>query len=82
MCYGSIILSDNLEFGGESPLTVRARCSTFRFCPDPLGIVTAEQLNKLEFDELFDALPIVSFRGSEATVGISWYDVCSYTAVW
>ena len=38
-----------LEFGGESPLTMRARCSAFRYCPDPLGIVTAEELDKLEF---------------------------------
>ena len=38
-----------LEFGGESPLTMRAWCSAFRYCPDPLGIVTTEQLNKLEF---------------------------------
>ena len=40
---------DILEFGGESPLPIRARCSAFRYCPDPLGIVTAKQLNKLEF---------------------------------
>ena len=26
-----------------------ARCGAFRSCPDPLGIVTAKQLNKLEF---------------------------------
>ena len=41
---------DKLEFGGESPLTMRARCCAFRYCPDPLGIVTAEQFDKLEFD--------------------------------
>ena len=40
-----------LEFGGGSPLTMRARCRAFRYCPDPLGIVTAEQLDKLELDE-------------------------------
>ena len=40
---------DKLEFGGESPLTMRARCSVFRYCPSPLGIVTAKQLDKLEF---------------------------------
>ena len=40
-----------LEFGGESPRTMRAWCSAFRYCPDPLGIVTAEQLDKLEFNE-------------------------------
>ena len=38
-----------LEFGGESPLTIRAWCSALRYCPDPLGIVTAKQLYKLEF---------------------------------
>ena len=40
---------DKLEFGGESPRTSCARCSAFRDCPDPLGIITAEQLEKLEF---------------------------------
>ena len=42
-------MSDKLEFGGQCPLTIRARCSAFRYCPDPLGIVTTEQLDKLEF---------------------------------
>jgi hypothetical protein len=42
-------LLDKLEFGGELPLTMRARCSGFRYCPNPLGIVTAEELDKLEF---------------------------------
>ena len=28
---------------------MRARCSAFRYCPSPLGIVTAKQLDKLEF---------------------------------
>ena len=42
-------LLDKLEFGGESPLTMRAQCSAFRYCPDPLGIVPAEVLDKLEF---------------------------------
>ena len=42
-------LLDKLEFGGQWPLTMRARCYAFRYCPDPLGIVTAEQLDKLEF---------------------------------
>ena len=36
---------DKLEFGGESPLTLRAGCYAFRYCPNPLGIVTAEQLD-------------------------------------
>ena len=40
-----------LEFGGESPLTMRARCGAFRYCPDPLGIVSAEVLDKLGFSE-------------------------------
>ena len=34
---------------GQWPLTMRAWCSAFRYCPDPLGIVTAQQLVKLEF---------------------------------
>ena len=34
---------------GQCPLTMRARCSAFRYFPDPLGIVTAKQLDKLEF---------------------------------
>ena len=42
------LLLDKLEFGGESPLTMRARCSALRYFPDPLGIVTAEALDKLE----------------------------------
>ena len=42
-------LFDILEFGDESPLTIRARCGAFRYFPDPLGIVPAEQLDKLEF---------------------------------
>ena len=40
---------DKLELGGESPLTMRTRCSAFRYCPNPLGIVTVEQFDKLEF---------------------------------
>ena len=45
-------LLDKLEFDGQWPLTMRARCCAFRYCPDPLGIVTAEQLDKLEFDNI------------------------------
>ena len=41
---------DKLGFGGQWPLTMRAWCSAFRYCPNPLGIVTAKQLDKLEFD--------------------------------
>ena len=40
---------DKLEFGGQRPQAMRARCTAFRYCPDPLGIVTAERLDKLEF---------------------------------
>ena len=40
---------DKLEFCGESPLTMRARCSAFRYFPNPLGIGTAKQFDKLEF---------------------------------
>ena len=39
---------DKLEFGGESPLTMRVRCSAFRYCPNPLGVATAKQIDKLE----------------------------------
>ena len=35
------------------PQAMRARCSGFRYCPDPLGIVTAEQFDKLEYISLF-----------------------------
>ena len=38
-----------LKFGGESPLTMHAGCNAFRYCPDPLGIVTAQLFAKLEF---------------------------------
>ena len=31
------------------PRAIRAQCSAFRYCPDPLGIVPAEQFDKLEF---------------------------------
>ena len=46
------MLLNKLEFGGELPMTSRARCVCFRYCPDPLGIVTAEVLDKLEFVNL------------------------------
>ena len=45
-------LLDKLEFGGESPLTMRAVCYAFRYFPNPLGIVTAKQLDKLEFGKI------------------------------
>ena len=45
-------LLDKLEFGGQWPLTMRARLVSNRYCPDPLGVVTAEQLDKLEFDNI------------------------------
>ena len=44
----NFLLLAKLEFGGESTLTMRARYSALRYCPDPLGIVTAEQFDKLE----------------------------------
>ena len=47
---------DKLEFGGESPRTSRARCGGIRYCPDPLGIVTAKQFDKLEFISLFHSI--------------------------
>ena len=40
---------DILEFCGESPQTIRARCGCIRYFPDPLGIVSAKQLDILEF---------------------------------
>ena len=42
-------LLNKLEFGGQRPQAMRARCSDFRYCPDPLGIGTAKQFDKLEF---------------------------------
>ena len=50
-------LLDKLEFGGQCPLTMRARCTAFRYCPNPLGIVSAEQLDKLEFISVCQGLP-------------------------
>ena len=47
----TLYLFDKLEFGGQWPLTIRTWCGTIRYCPDPLGIVTAEQFDKLEFME-------------------------------
>jgi hypothetical protein len=43
---------DKLEFAGMPPQAIRAWCRGFRYCPSPLGIVPAEQLDKLEFIEL------------------------------
>ena len=37
------------------PQAIRAWCSAFRYFPDPLGIVPAEQFDKLEFGELINA---------------------------
>ena len=48
-------LFDMLEFAGMPPRAMRARCSRFRYCPNPLGIVTAVVLDKLEFIELINA---------------------------
>ena len=31
------------------PRAIRAWCYAYRYCPDPLGIVTAQLLDKLEF---------------------------------
>ena len=43
----------NWNLAGMPPRVIRARCGAFRYCPDPLGIVTAEQLDKLELVFLF-----------------------------
>ena len=51
-CLGGSQLLVKLEFGGQWPLTMRARCSVFRYFPNPLGIVAAKQFVKLEFGEL------------------------------
>ena len=47
----AMILFAKLELAGMPPQAIRARCSRFRYFPDPLGIVTAEQFDKLEFNE-------------------------------
>lgn len=53
----------NGQFGGESPLTMLTQCGAFRYYPvnygilircaehHPLGIVTTEQFEKLDFSE-------------------------------
>ena len=46
---GGLSAVDKWEFGGEWPLTMRARLVSSRHFPDPLGIVTTEQLDKFEF---------------------------------
>ena len=58
-------LLDILEFGGESPLTMRAQCTAFRFCPDPLGIATAEQFDILE-SAVFTRVPVILSERSES----------------
>ena len=55
------LLRDKLEFGGQWPQTMRARCSAFRYFPDPLGIVTAKQFDKLELDYSFNHYEYRSF---------------------
>ena len=47
-----IKLLNKLEFAGMPPQAMRAWFSAYRHCPSPLGIVTAKQLDKLEFGEL------------------------------
>ena len=59
MVGGCVHLFDKLEFAGMPRRAMRARCSVFRYCPDPLGIVTAEQLDKLEFGNMI-VIPEVS----------------------
>ena len=44
--------STNWNLAGMPPQAMRARCSGFRYCPDPLGVVPAEVLDKLEFVKL------------------------------
>ena len=40
---------DKLEFSGDPPLDLRAQCGGNRFCPYPLGIVTAQINRNLNF---------------------------------
>ena len=40
------------------PRAIRAWCYAFRYCPDPLGIVTAEQFDKLEFGSQICTAPL------------------------
>ena len=44
-------LFDKKEFGDQWPLTMRAKCSAFHCCPEPLGVVAAAQLGILNFDK-------------------------------
>ena len=39
----------NWNLAGMPPQAIRAWCSGFRYCPNPLGIVTAEELDKFQF---------------------------------
>ena len=41
--------SINWNLAGMPPRAMRAWCNAFCYYPDPLGIVTAKQLDKLEF---------------------------------
>ena len=59
---GGFYLFVKLEFGGESPLTIRARWGCIRYFPDPLGIVPAEVLDKLEFVSLIQPYTRLLYR--------------------
>ena len=67
-----------MELGGESPQTIRAQCGAIRYCPDPLGIVTAEQPDKLELADKKSghceprrgvAIPLNDVQSTDNTVG-------------
>jgi hypothetical protein len=45
--------STNWNLAGMPPRAMRAWCGAFRYCPDPLGIVPAEVLDKLELADSF-----------------------------
>ena len=45
--------STNWNLAGMPPRAIRAWCSGFRYCPNPLGIVPAEVFDKLEFVKAF-----------------------------
>ena len=49
----AVNFSINWNLAGMPPQAMRARCSAFRYCPDPLGIVPAEVFDKLEFVYIF-----------------------------
>ena len=60
---------------------MRARCSAFRYCPSPLGIVTAEQLDKLDFDGDSMLIKIGDFECTEVWDGVFYKKLSNYPEV-